>query len=76
MDSDARSRDRSSAAGWRSRTEARLHRSMIVLYIDPVSGSLLFQSLIAGFLGAVAFWRKTIWAFFTRLFGSKRNREH
>jgi len=49
---------------------------MIVLYIDPVSGSLLFQSLIAGFLGAVAFWRKTIWAFFTRLFGSKRNREH
>lgn len=53
-----------------------MHVSMIVLYIDPVSGSLLLQSLVAGFLGAVAFWRKSIWAFFTRLFGPKRNREN
>ncbi len=48
---------------------------MFILYIDPVSGSLLLQSLVAGFLGAVAFWRKSIWSFFTRLFGSKENRE-
>jgi hypothetical protein len=53
-----------------------LHNPLVILYIDPVSGSLLFQSLIAGFLGAVAFWRKTIWAFITRLFGSKGNREN
>jgi len=59
-----------------SRTEACLHKSMIILYIDPVSGSLLLQSLVAGFLGAVAFWRKSIWAFFTRLFGPKGNREN
>ncbi|HET9328608.1 MAG TPA: hypothetical protein VFQ05_17710 [Candidatus Eisenbacteria bacterium] len=52
-----------------------MHKSMVILYIDPVSGSLLFQTLIAGFLGAVAFWRKSIWAFFTRLFGPKENRE-
>ncbi len=52
-----------------------MHIAKIVLYIDPVSGSLLFQSLIAGFLGAVAFWRKSIWAFLSRLFGSKGNRE-
>jgi hypothetical protein len=38
-------------------------------YIDPGSGSFLFQVLIGGLLGAAvvvkAFWRR-IWAFFTR----------
>jgi hypothetical protein len=53
-----------------------LHIPLVVLYIDPVSGSLLLQSLVAGFLGAVAFWRKSIWAFFSRLFGSKSRREN
>ena len=53
-----------------------MHNPLVILYIDPVSGSLLLQSLIAGFLGAVAFWRKAIWAFFSRLFGPKGNREN
>jgi hypothetical protein len=48
---------------------------MLILYIDPVSGSLLLQSLVAGALGALAFWRKTILGFFTRLFGPKAKRE-
>src|SRR5438093_1196261 len=39
----------------RSRREARVHVSMIILYIDPVSGSLLLQSLVAGFLAALSF---------------------
>ena len=55
--------------------EACLHIPMIVLYIDPVSGQLLFQTMVAGFLGAAAFWRKSIWTFLSRLFGSKGNRE-
>jgi hypothetical protein len=55
----------------RSRKEAYLHVRLVVLYIDPVSGSLLLQSLVAGSLGALAFWRKTILSFFSRLFGSK-----
>jgi hypothetical protein len=59
-----------------SRKEAYLHGSLVILYIDPVSGSLLLQSLVAGSLGALAFWRKTILAFFSRLFGSKAKIEN
>ena len=47
----------------------------IILYVDPGSGSYLFQLLIAGFL-AVAFFFKTIKYKIQRLFNkffSKRN---
>ena len=30
-------------------------------YIDPVSGAIVLQLLVAGVLGAVAFFRKSIW---------------
>ena len=53
-----------------------MHSPLVILYIDPVSGSLLLQSLVAGSLGALAFWRKTILAFFSRLFGSKAKIEN
>lgn len=44
---------------------------MILLYIDPGSGSMLFQLLIAGLLGALygikLFWTR-IKLFFAKLF--------
>ncbi|HET8946655.1 MAG TPA: hypothetical protein VFQ07_06700 [Candidatus Polarisedimenticolia bacterium] len=35
-------------------------------YIDPVSGSILIQTLIAAVAGGAAFFRKSIWALFKR----------
>lgn len=37
-----------------------VHTNVAHAYIDPVSGSIILQALIAGFIGAVAFFRKTI----------------
>ena len=42
--------------------------SLILAYIDPVSGSILLQLLIAGFVGIVGFFRKSIFAVFGRFF--------
>lgn len=43
-------------------------------YIDPATGSYVFQMLLAGLLGALfalkIFWRNVM-AFFSRLFGRK-----
>jgi hypothetical protein len=33
---------------------------MIILYIDPGSGSLFFQALISGFLTFIVFYKKII----------------
>lgn len=44
---------------------------MVLLYIDPGSGSFLIQFLIAGALG-VAFFFKTIWYRISSVFGAKR----
>ena len=33
----------------------------ILAYVDPVSGALLLQLLVAGFVGTIAFFRKGIW---------------
>lgn len=35
-------------------------------YIDPVSGSILIQTLIAAVAGGAAFFRKSLWALFKR----------
>ena len=35
-------------------------------YIDPVSGSILIQTLVAAVAGGAAFFRKSIWALFKR----------
>jgi hypothetical protein len=47
----------------------------IFLYIDPGSGSMLFQMLIAGLLGALygikLFWSR-IRAFFSKLFSRRK----
>ena len=35
-------------------------------YIDPVSGSILIQTLVAAVAGGAAFFRKSLWALFKR----------
>jgi hypothetical protein len=40
-------------------------------YIDPVSGSILIQAIVAAGAGTVAFFRKSIWAIVRRLGGRK-----
>lgn len=34
--------------------------SFALLYIDPVSGSIVLQALVAGVVGGVAFFRRSI----------------
>lgn len=36
-------------------------------YIDPVSGTLILQLLIAGVIGTIAFFRKYVWLGIRRL---------
>jgi hypothetical protein len=42
------------------------------LYIDPGTGSLLFQALVSGMLTALVFFRKII-AYFKYKLGNKKN---
>ena len=46
-----------------------------ILYIDPGSGSILLQVFLAAALGGAAAARKSIWGFFSRLFGKHPDRE-
>jgi len=34
---------------------------LLPAYIDPFSGTILLQVIVAGVVGCVAFFRKTIW---------------
>jgi hypothetical protein len=47
---------------------------MYLLYIDPGSGSLLFQALLSGLLTVVVFFKRIV-AFFKFKFG-KKNTDH
>jgi len=47
---------------------------MEFLYIDPGSGSLLFQALLSGLLTAVLFFKRII-AFIKFRFGRAKNQE-
>lgn len=38
-------------------------------YIDPVSGSILIQTILAAIAGGMTFFRKSIWALVRRLTG-------
>jgi hypothetical protein len=40
-----------------------------IAYIDPVSGSILVQAIVAAGAGTVAFFRKSIWAIVRRFSG-------
>ncbi len=35
----------------------------LLAYIDPASGTLLLQALIAAAIGGIAFFRRSIWGF-------------
>ena len=41
-------------------------------YVDPMSGAIVLQLIIAAAVGCGAFFRRSIWGFFSRLFRGKR----
>ncbi len=41
----------------------------VFAYIDPGTGAILLQAVVAGLVGAVAFFRKSIWRTVRRLTG-------
>lgn len=43
--------------------------SLALLYIDPVSGSIALQALVAGVVGGAAFFRRGIARVFAGVFG-------
>ena len=45
-----------------------------ILYIDPGTGSLLFQAILSGFLTVLVFFKK-IMAFIKLRFMSKKNKD-
>jgi hypothetical protein len=48
--------------------------SHFLLYIDPGSGSLLFQALLSGLLTALVFYKRIV-AYFKYKFGKKNTEE-
>lgn len=50
-----------------------IHAAPYLLYIDPGSGSLIFQMLLSGMLTAIVFLKK-IKLYLKTLFGSKPNK--
>lgn len=48
--------------------------SSIFLYIDPGSGSLLFQALLSGILTLIVFFKRIV-AFIKYKFGKKKTEE-
>lgn len=48
-----------------------MFENLYLAYIDPVSGTLIVQLLIAGFVGVVGFFRRSIWAMGSRIFRKK-----
>lgn len=44
-------------------------------YIDPMSGAILIQMIVAFFVGGLAFFRRSIWAIFRTLLRIKPSAE-
>ncbi len=44
-------------------------------YIDPMSGAILLQVIIAGIIGTAAFFRRSIWRIIRFVFRKKRSDE-
>lgn len=42
--------------------------TILLSYIDPVSGSILLQVILAGIIGCIAFFRRSIWGLFRMVF--------
>ncbi len=49
--------------------------SLALLYIDPVSGSIVLQALVAGVVGGVAFFRRSIARMFRGLTGRSSDQD-
>lgn len=47
----------------------------VLAYIDPMSGTIILQMILAGIIGGVAFFRRSIWAVVRTVFRTKRPRE-
>lgn len=47
----------------------------LVAYIDPGSGALLFQAIVASAVGAIAIFRSTFANLTSKLFGRRRSEE-
>ena len=47
----------------------------LLAYIDPLSGAILLQVIIAAFVGCVAFCRRSIGRVIGRMFGRKQSEE-
>lgn len=48
---------------------------MMIAYIDPGSGAILLQWIIAGIIGVGIFFRTTIVGFLRKLFGRKQDHD-
>lgn len=48
---------------------------LFFLYIDPGSGSLLFQALLSGLLTVIVFFKRIV-AYFNYKFGKKKEEEN
>ena len=46
--------------------------SLAILYIDPVAGSIAIQAIVAGAVGGIAFFRRSIARFFRHLLGRRQ----
>jgi hypothetical protein len=46
--------------------------SLAILYIDPVAGSIVVQAIVAGAVGGIAFFRRSIARFFRLLLGRRQ----
>jgi hypothetical protein len=46
--------------------------SIAILYIDPVAGSIVVQAIVAGVVGGVAFFRRSIARFFGLFLGRRQ----
>jgi len=46
-----------------------IHAMVPLGYVDPMSGAIVLQLLIAGFVGTAAFFRRSIFGGIAKLFG-------
>lgn len=49
--------------------------SFAFLYIDPVSGSIVLQAVVAGVVGSLAFFRRSIARVFRSITGSSAGKD-
>ena len=45
--------------------------STVFSYIDPMSGAIILQVAIAGIIGCIAFFRRSVWAVVSTVFRIK-----